>query len=147
MFALPSQLPLQLALHFASQVAEGGVPWHFPLQLPEQVALHDASHSLWFADDEHLPLQSAEHVPSQLPWQSNEPGFALHDPVQLPVHDVLQSTLADALHCPLHCTSSLPAQAASNVSGVHCAVHPPCVSTLHCASARTSMLPHDSRPA
>jgi hypothetical protein len=63
------------------------------------------------------------------------------------VHDVLQSTEAEALHDPLQLASSWPAQAASNDTGVHFAVQPPDVSTLHCAEALTLMLPHDSNPA
>jgi hypothetical protein len=81
------QLPLQLASHFASQVAEGGVPVHSASQLPLHVALQDASHSLLLPDDEHLPLQSPSQLARQLAEQSSEPGFASHCPVQLPLHE------------------------------------------------------------
>jgi hypothetical protein len=145
--ALASQLPWQLALQFALQSADGGVALHWALQLPLHVAWQDASHSLWLFAFEHLALQSPLQLPSQFAEQSNEPGFTLHDAVHSPVHDALQSTDALALQLPLHDAWSWAAQAASKLMGVHFAVQPPDVSTVHCAFARTSMFPQDSIPA
>src|SRR5689334_8331863 len=43
-FACAVHEPLQHALHFASQVALGGVPSHFALHSPLHVAWHEALH-------------------------------------------------------------------------------------------------------
>src|SRR5437868_3800639 len=55
------------------------------------------------------PPPDASHVPSHLPWHSTPP-CAVHDPVQLPVHEPSHDTdaLPLALHSPLHATTSLP---------------------------------------
>jgi hypothetical protein len=79
--------------------------------------------------------------------QSTLPGFAVHLPVQSCVQVVSQSALAVALHLPSHCVSSFAEQASSKLIGVHCALQPPCVSILHCASALTLMLLHALRSA
>jgi hypothetical protein len=134
-----------------SHDALGGVPVQLALHCPPQVALHEASQSASappsVVDAEHFP----EHVPSQRAeqsaLQSSDPGLAWHLPLQSVLQDASQSTLALAVHWPLHCVSSFAAQATSKLTGVHWAVHPPCVSTLHCASAETLMLPHALRSA
>jgi hypothetical protein len=101
----------QLPWHFASHVALGGVPVHWP----SHVALHDAWHlaaqsacpDVPSGEDEPLAEQCASQVPeqsdSQCPWHVKLPGFSVHAPVQL------------AWQPPLHCggvTLQWPAQLA-----------------------------------
>jgi hypothetical protein len=92
MFPLAVHSALQLPWHRASHDALGGVPVHCPWHVARHDALHFAEQSA--CPDAPSPLavplaeQCASHVPEQSPsqWaaQSKLPGFALHDPVQLP---------------------------------------------------------------
>jgi hypothetical protein len=99
MFACPVQSPWQLAWHFASQVAVGGVPEHCASQSDLHVAWHLALQSAW----EVAPFVLPEHCPVQLPLQSlshcpehvKVGGFALHAPVQFPWQEPVQD--ADAV--------------------------------------------------
>jgi hypothetical protein len=144
-FACAVQLPLQLAVHWAWHDAIGGVPLHCPLQCPPQLALQEAWHCAWSEAAEQDPLQCPSQSASQEPWQLNMPGFAMQLAMQLPVQVALQFTSADAVHVPLHDASSCAEHAASKLMGVHLAVQPPDVSSVHEAFACTSMLPHEER--
>ena len=65
--------------------------------------------------------------------------------LQLPLQLALQEALAEPVQPPLQETSSWAAQEAWKFIGVQFAVQPPEVSSVHCALAWTSMLPHDDR--
>jgi hypothetical protein len=141
------QDPVQHAWHFAMHVALGGATLHCALQFAEQLALHEPLHCETFPLDEHCPSQSALHCALHCALQSNMPGFALHEPVHVPEQFVVHDTSAETLQLPLQPTSSFASHAMSTLIGVHCAVHPPDVSTLQFAFAEMSMLPHASSGA
>jgi hypothetical protein len=139
--------PWQLAWHFASHVADGGVAVQLPWHSLEHVALHDASHWAWSAAALHLPL----HVPSQrvlqLPSQSNWPWVPVHCAVQSPWQLPVQLASTVPWHWPWQLPWSCAAHAAWNETGVHCTLQSAPTSTLHWALAWTSMFPHASMPA
>jgi hypothetical protein len=122
------------------QLADGGVALHWMLQLLEQLAWQEAVHSSVFALDEQLPLHDASQSVSHEPWQSKLPGLPEHIPEQLASQPPVQFTSAIAVQPPLHITSSCAAHDAWTVTGVHCAVQPPEVSTTQVSLAVTSRL-------
>jgi hypothetical protein len=140
------QLPWQLAWHFASHDADGGVPVHCALQRVPQLALHWAEHWPMQSAMLPLPMHWPVHVPEQLPsqsvshdpWQLKLPGLAEHDPVQLPMQLPVHDADALPVQPPMQLASSCAEHATSKLTGVHCAVHPPFVST------EQLMLPADS---
>jgi hypothetical protein len=139
--------PLHDAWHFASQLAEGGVPVHFALHVPPQFARHSASHCDEFPELEQCPLQEPSHVALQSALQSKLPGWVWHFAEQLPEHDPVHDALAVTLQLPLQLACNLAEQATWKFTGLHCAVQPPCVTTVHCASAGSVMFPHGARSA
>jgi len=138
-FASAVQLPLQLAVHFSSQLTLGGVPVHLPSQSALQVAWHLATQSAWVEaplvlaehSPEHEPLQSVLHCPSQV----KVPGLALHAPVQLPWQLPVHEALAEAVHMPVHPAARLTLQTAEKVTGVQSAVQSTPVLKTHPASS------------
>jgi hypothetical protein len=141
MFACAWQLPWHAAWQVTG-VHCAGCPWQLTLHCAPHVSLHDASHCVWFALlwqlPEQLASQSALHDPSQLKLG------AVHPPWQLLSHCVVQLALIDAVHWPLQLASSCAEHCTSTLTGVHCAVHPPDVSTVQVSSPEKSMLPHDA---
>jgi hypothetical protein len=103
----------QLAVHCASQVAEGGVAWQEISQRLLQSAMQAASQVE--PSPVQLSWQLPSHDDSHSPVQVNVPGWAMQVAVQsvwqLPVHDAE----AIAEHRPSHSAEKLP--------GVHWATH------------------------
>ncbi len=145
--ALAVHEPLHEAWHFASHVAEGGVPSHFALHEPLQLAWHCVVQSALFADEEHWLVHDASHDVRQLALQSKLPGLELHEPVQSPVHEPVQLTSGFTVHWPVHVACSFAEHAALKCTGVHWAVQPPDVTSVQLALAFTSMSPQGERSA
>jgi hypothetical protein len=146
-----SHLPLQEDLHFAEQSAVGGVPLqdalHLALQFAEQWPLHSAVAVPPPACAWQVASQSVLQEPSQLPAQLYVPGSTVHFALQSDSHEPVQAASMEPVHWPSQLTTALPSHAAWKLTGVHFAVQPPDVSTVHLASALTLMFPHDSSPA
>ncbi len=102
-------------------------------------------HSDWLASDWHSAWQLPEQSASQEPSQLKLPGLAVQLPLQFAWQFVLHDAVAVAVHPPLHDAWSCAEHEAWKLMGVHCAVHPPEVSSVHCALAWTSMFPHEDR--
>jgi hypothetical protein len=120
---------------------------HFVSQWSLQHALHDAWQSVESFEDVQLALQLPSHLPEQSVLQSSAPGLGVHLVVQSLSQLEVQFASADALHCELHCCSSLAAQHASKLFSVHCVVQLLWVTSWQFAVASTSMLPHAAIPA
>jgi hypothetical protein len=93
-------------------------------------------------DDVQLALHPDSQRESQSVVQSSAGGFdeqlVEHEDWQLET----QLVSADAVHCELHCCSSLAAHASSQLDGAHCVVQFSCVTSVHCAPASMAMSPH-----
>jgi hypothetical protein len=121
-FAWTLQLPWQLPVHWASQLADGGVALQVTSHWLVQLALHWPMQSVVPLIEEHIPLHDASQLALQLPEQLTIPGLAVHSPM----HIVSQLPVQVALAEPEHIAVTLAVQ----LTGVHCAVHPPDVSNV-----------------
>jgi hypothetical protein len=141
---------LQSASHFVVQSAVVGTEVHCVEQWSLQQAPQDASQSVddsvpasvVVVDDEHDELQWELQRELQSVLQSTVGGLAWHFVEQSELQLVVQLASADAVHCALHCCSSLAAHACSQLGGAHCVVQSFCVTNEHCALASMSMFPH-----
>jgi hypothetical protein len=144
-FACAVHEPLQLAVHPAVQVAVGGVPLQLAWQRAPQLAWHDAVHSDMLLSDAHWPVQLPWQSAEQEPSQSNMPGWAM----QLAMHPPEQLASQFALTMPVHPPVQFASRSAEHWSwklgGVHIAMHPPEVTSMHCSLPAKSKLPHPSR--
>lgn len=140
--------PVQLAEHFASHVAVGGVALQLVLHWPEQVALHSAVHLAWSAAEAHLPSQVPWQSAVQDALQSKDPGSALQFAMQLVLQLPVHVASAVTLHWPWQVTVSCASQEASKETFVHCAWQSgPVTFAWQVALAETSMFPQLSIPA
>jgi hypothetical protein len=151
--------PSQSALHFVVQLAvvETGVHWvvHVSLQQDwqeawqsvEEVAVDPSGPD----DEEDDEVQDALHPDSQRDEQSveqsNAGGLFAQVVEQLDWQLDVQSTEAEALHCELHCCSSLAAQASSQLGGAQTVEQLLCDTMLQFALASMSMSPQAEMPA
>jgi hypothetical protein len=146
------QDPSQDPLHPAVQSASVETVVHVVVQWSLQHALQDASQSAEVEAVEPSGPEDAEAVAEQ-----EEPQSASHLQEQsvvqlhclLPAHVEEQAVWqvdshvasAEALHRELHGSSSLLAQAFSQLSGAHCVEQLSCTTRTQCAFASTSMSP------
>jgi hypothetical protein len=88
------------------------------LQVTEQEPSQSAAHCVASAFDLHPASQWPEQSASQAPWQSNFPGSTVHSPLQLAMHEPLQSTLGSLLQLASQLAAKRALQTAVIVSGV-----------------------------
>jgi hypothetical protein len=109
-FASTLHSPSQLASHFASHEALGGVASQLTLHSPSQLDEHDASQSARapaslpaFASHlaSHFPVQLA----LQLPSQSRLPALPVHSPSQSAWHWPVHDACTPPVHRPEHSAS------------------------------------------
>lgn len=145
--------PLQSALHLVVQSAVVETDTQLVVHLSSQQAPHDAWQSV---DDEeetdpssdveedvvvHDALQPAWQRVRQSVVQSNVGGLFVHEDEHCDWQLDVQLASADALHCALHCCSSLAAHACSQLAGAHCVVQSFCTTSEHCAFVSISIFP------
>lgn len=147
------QEPSQSALHFVVQSAVVETETHWVEQWSPQHAVHEDSQSVddvavepsgpddELEEDVHDALHPDSHRELQSVVQSNFGGLVAHEVPHDVVQLEVQSVLAVASHCALHCCSSFAAQACSQLAGVHCVVQLLCVTSVQLALASTSMSP------
>jgi hypothetical protein len=128
-------------MHPALQSTEGGTPMQLTLQRAPQLALHDPSHSDWFASDAHWPMQWPSQSALHEPWQSNMPGCAEQLPLQLALQLASQFTSSEVVQPPLQLASRSAEHWSWKLGGVHIAMHPPEVTSMHCSLPAKSKLP------
>jgi hypothetical protein len=139
MFAWAWQLPWHAAWHVTG-LQLGAVPVQLPWHSAPHVSLHEASHCAELALLEQSPVQWASQLSVQEPSQLKLP--LVQPPVQLDSHDAVQLASMFTLHWPLQLASSCAEHCTSTLMGVHCAVHPPDVSSVHVSVPLKSMFPH-----
>lgn len=97
-FACTLQLPLQLAWHWALQLAIGAIPLQLTSHSLVQLAMHWLSHDEFDPIDEHWLLQLPMHSVEQLPEQLKLPGLPVHCPMHVPSQPPVQLALAEPEH-------------------------------------------------
>jgi len=117
------QLPPQLALHCAEQLADGAIPMQLALHWLEHCPMHCPMHVLMLGLLMQLAVQLPLHVAEQLPEQLKLPGLAMHEPEQEPVQPAVQ--------LPVAVTLQPPEMLAWQLMGWQFAVQPPDVSRVH----------------